>query len=89
MATEPPLPPEALSDERSDHVYSALAKQTEAEAIYILLTLHKLAETTAKGRTRELLGVEAAVIFHLLGRFAPGPLNDACAIWNEHAHPPP
>jgi hypothetical protein len=77
-----------LTDEEVDRLLTFLAEQTDAEAIVYLLTLHKSAENHAEEigaqKLREILGLDAVAIFDVLGRFAPGAMNDALAVWYEH-----
>jgi hypothetical protein len=83
----------AMTEQNLADLDDFLVEQTDADAIVYLLTIHKAAEIHADNieasDLRGVLAADAVAIFHVLERFAPETLEDALAIWYEHAEEVP
>ncbi len=75
------LGPTGLSDSAGQTLAKRLEQASDADLVFALLTLHKLAENEAGEGAKPALAAEATAISNMLKRFAPDALDDGLATY--------
>jgi hypothetical protein len=78
-------PDHGASDEQAADYANFLAEQSDVDVIVSALTTQRLVELRARGRARFTADLHAIAMFEALNRFAPETVQDAVAVYYEHA----